>query len=225
MATLADDWFSARGIEPHVYYEAVVWIIALILLGNLLEARAKSRTSGAIRRLAGLRPDTATVVREGAEVEIPLAQLRPGDEAVVRPGEKIPADGQVVDGISHVDESMLTGEPLPVRKAPGDPVIGATLNRNGALRFRVERVGADTVLSRIILLVQQAQGIEGADPAAGRPDLRGLRAGGDLASRSRRSCCGSCSAPSPPTCRRSSRRSRCSSSRAPAPWGWRSRRR
>jgi Cu+-exporting ATPase len=157
-ATLADDWFSARGIEPHVYYEAVVWIIALILLGNLLEARAKSRTSGAIRRLAGLRPDTATVVREGVEVSIPLAQLRPGDEAVVRPGEKIPADGEVVDGISHVDESMLTGEPLPVRKAPGDTVIGATLNRNGALRFRVERVGGDTVLSRIILLVQQAQG-------------------------------------------------------------------
>jgi Cu+-exporting ATPase len=157
-ATLADDWFSAHGIQPHVYYEAVVWIIALILLGNLLEARAKGRTSGAIRRLAGLRPDTARVVRDGAEVEILLAQLRPGDEAVVRPGEKIPADGQVVGGTSHVDESMLTGEPLPVRKAPGDAVIGATLNRNGALRFRVERVGGDTVLSRIILLVQQAQG-------------------------------------------------------------------
>jgi Cu+-exporting ATPase len=157
-ATLADDWFSAHGIQPHVYYEAVVWIIALILLGNLLEARAKGRTSGAIRRLAGLRPDTARVVRDGAEVEILLAQLRPGDEAVVRPGEKIPADGQVVGGTSHVDESMLTGEPLPVRKAPGDAVIGATLNRNGALRFRVERVGGDTVLSRIFLLVQQAQG-------------------------------------------------------------------
>jgi len=158
VVTLADDWLSARGIEPHVYYEAVVWIIALILLGNLLEARAKSRTSGAIRRLAGLRPHTARVARDGVEVEIPLAQLRPGDEVVIRPGEKIPADGTVVEGASHVDESMLTGEPTPVRKGPGDTVVGATLNRNGALRVRVERVGADTVLSRIIRLVQQAQG-------------------------------------------------------------------
>jgi P-type Cu+ transporter len=157
VVTLADDWFSARGVEPQVYYEAVVWIIALILLGNLLEARAKSRTSGAIRRLIGLQPLTATVMREGAELEVPLAQLRSGDEVVVRPGEKIPADGTVLEGSSQVDESMLTGEPSPVRKLPGDPVIGATLNRNGALRFRVERVGADTVLSRIIRLVQRAQ--------------------------------------------------------------------
>ena len=156
--TLADDWLSARGVAPYVYYEAVVWIIALILLGNLLEARAKSRTSGAIRRLAGLRPSTARVVREGVEVEIPLTRLQPGDEVVVRPGEKIPADGTVVEGGSYVDEAMLTGEPTPVPKRPGDTVIGATLNRNGALRFRVERVGADTVLSRIIRLVQQAQG-------------------------------------------------------------------
>jgi P-type Cu+ transporter len=156
--TLADDWFSARGVEPHVYYEAVVWIITLILLGNLLEARAKSRTSGAIRRLARLRPSTARIVRDGVEVEIPLAQLRAGDEVVVRPGEKIPADGTVVDGAGQVDESMLTGEPTPVSKRPGDTVIGATLNRNGAFRFRAERVGADTVLSRIIRLVQEAQG-------------------------------------------------------------------
>jgi Cu+-exporting ATPase len=156
--TLADDWFAAHGIEPHVYYEAVVWIIALILLGNLLEARAKSRTSGAIRRLIGLRPATAWVMRDGVEREIPLERLRPGDEVVVRPGEKIPADGTVIDGASHVDESMLTGEPLPVRKLAGDTVIGATLNRNGALRVRVEGVGADTVLSRIIRLVQRAQG-------------------------------------------------------------------
>ena len=157
-ATVAGSWLSARGIEPHVYYEAVLWIIALILLGNLLEARARSRTAGAIRRLIGLRPLTARVVRDGVEIEVPLAQLRPAEEVLVLPGEKIPADGTVVDGSSHVDESMLTGEPTPVRKAPGDPVIGATLNRNGSLRFRVERVGADTVLSRIIRLVQQAQG-------------------------------------------------------------------
>ncbi|HUF36247.1 MAG TPA: heavy metal translocating P-type ATPase [Gemmatimonadales bacterium] len=156
--TLADDWLAARGIEPHVYYEAVIWIIALILLGNLLEARAKGRTAGAIRRLIGLRPATARVLRDGAEVEIPLGQLRADDEVLVRPGEKIPADGTVLDGTSYVDESMLTGEPVPVVKQPGDAVVGATLNRNGALRFRVDRVGADTVLSRIIRLVQEAQG-------------------------------------------------------------------
>ncbi len=157
-ATLADDWLTARGVEPHVYYDAVTWIIALILLGNLLEARAKGRTSGAIRRLIGLRPTTARVMRSGREEEIPLAALRAGDEVLVRPGEKIPADGVILDGTSHVDESMLTGEPIPVAKGPGDPVVGATLNRNGAFRFRAERVGRDTVLSRIIRLVQQAQG-------------------------------------------------------------------
>jgi P-type Cu+ transporter len=157
--TLFDRWFLARGVEPHVYYEAVVWIIALVLLGNLLEARARGQTSGAIRRLIGLRPATARVMREGSEQEIPLAELRPGDEVVIRPGETIPADGTILHGSSNVDESMLTGEPIPVAKRAGDAVIGATLNRNGAFYFRVERVGGDTVLSRIILLVQQAQGM------------------------------------------------------------------
>ena len=156
--TLFDRWFVAHGVEPHVYYEAVVWIIALVLLGNLLEARAKGQTTGAIRRLIGLRPATARVMRHGREEEVPLTALRPGDEVVVRPGETIPADGTILDGASNVDESMLTGEPIPVAKRAGDPVIGATLNRNGAFRFRVERVGQDTVLSRIIRLVQQAQG-------------------------------------------------------------------
>ena len=158
VVTLAAGWFAARGVAPHVYYEAVVVIIALILLGNLLEARARSRTSDAVRRLAGLRPATARVVRGGAEREVPLADVRVGDELVVRPGETIPVDGTVLDGTSNVDESMLTGEPLPVAKAPGAPVVGATLNRNGALRIRVDRIGRDTVLSRIIRLVQQAQG-------------------------------------------------------------------
>ncbi|MEO6055799.1 MAG: heavy metal translocating P-type ATPase [Gemmatimonadales bacterium] len=157
-ATLFADWFSAHGIEPHVYYEAVAWIIALVLLGNLLESRAKGQTSGAIRRLIGLRPATARVVRDGVEADLPLAALRPGHEVLVRPGETIAADGVIVDGTSNVDESMLTGEPIPVAKVVGDPVIGATLNRNGAFRFRVERTGGDTVLSRIIRLVQQAQG-------------------------------------------------------------------
>ena len=156
--TVAADWFLAHGVAPHVYYEAVIWIIALILLGNLLEARAKGRTAGAIRRLMGLRPATARVLRQGEEIELPLAQLRTGDEVLVRPGEQIAADGTVLDGTSYVDESMLTGEPVPVTKGPGDSVVGATLNRNGALRFRVDRTGADTVLSRIIRLVQEAQG-------------------------------------------------------------------
>ncbi len=156
--TLAEDWFLAHGVAPQVYYEAVVWIIALILLGNLLEARAKARTWEALRRLIALRPATARVVRRGREDEVPLEQLRVGDEVIVRPGETIAADGVVVDGTSHVDESMLTGEPVPVFKGPGTPVTGATLNRNGTLRFRVTRVGPDTVLSHIIRLVQQAQG-------------------------------------------------------------------
>jgi len=156
--TLFGERMRAAGLEPHVYYEAVVWIIGLILLGNLLEARAKGQTSGAIRKLIGLRPTTARVWRGGAEVEVPIAGLRPGDEVVVRPGERVAADGTVVDGTSSVDESMLTGEPLPVAKRPGDRVVGATLNRNGAFRFRVERTGADTVLAQIVRLVQSAQG-------------------------------------------------------------------
>jgi Cu+-exporting ATPase len=158
VATLAGDWLLAHGIEPQVYYETVIWIIALILLGNLLEARAKGRASAAIRRLMGLSPATARVIRGNTEEEIPLGRLRPGDEVAVRPGEQIAADGVVVAGTSYVDESMLTGEPVPVPKHPGDTVIGATINRNGAIRFRVSHVGRDTVLSRIIRLVQQAQG-------------------------------------------------------------------
>jgi Cu+-exporting ATPase len=155
--TLADDWLLAHGIEPQVYYEAVSWIIALVLLGNLLEARAKGRTSGALRRLLGLRPTTARVLRGGREEEISLDELRESDEVVVRPGEKIPADGVILGGSSYVDESMLTGEPIPVFRGAGDRVIGATLNRNGAFNFSVTRVGWDTVLSQIIRLVQQAQ--------------------------------------------------------------------
>src|SRR6185503_11582263 len=114
---------AARGIQPFEYYEPVVWIIALVLLGNLLEARAKAQTSGAIRRLIRLRPATAHVFRDGREEEVPLAVLRVGDEVLVRPGETLPSDGVVADGTSHVDESMLTGEPAPVAKAVGDRVI------------------------------------------------------------------------------------------------------
>ncbi len=156
--TLADDWFSARGIRPQVYYEPVVWIIALILLGNLLEARAKNRTWEALRRLIALRPPTARVLRGGEEQTVSLDDVRVGDRLLVRPGETIPADGVILDGSSHVDESMLTGEPEPVRKVVGDSVVGATLNRNGALQLRVTRTGEETVLARIIRLVREAQG-------------------------------------------------------------------
>ncbi|MGH7703744.1 MAG: heavy metal translocating P-type ATPase [Gemmatimonadales bacterium] len=156
--TVGESWVRAHGLIPQVYYEAVIWIIALILLGNLLEAKAKNRTVDAIRRLIGLQPATAHVVHDGIESEIPISQVRVGDELLVRPGETVPADGKVFDGAGTVDESMLTGEPMPVPKGPGDPVTGATLNRNGAFRFRVSRVGRDTVLARIIQAVQQAQG-------------------------------------------------------------------
>jgi P-type Cu+ transporter len=157
LVTLADDWLLAHGVQPQVYFEAVTWIIALILLGNILEARAKGRTSDALRRLIELRPATARVLREGRELEIPLEQLKEGDEAVVRPGEKVPADGLVLEGNSYVDESMLTGEPVPVFRGPGDRVIGATLNRSGAFHLSVVRVGSGTVLAQIVRLVKQAQ--------------------------------------------------------------------
>ncbi len=156
--TVAADWVAARGLAPQVYYEAVVWIIALVLLGNLLEARATRRTSGAIRRLLGLRPRTARVLRGGVEVEVPLGEVRVGDELLARPGERLPTDGVVIEGVSRVDESMLTGEPAPVAKGPGDPVVGATINGTGALRIRATRVGRDTVLAQIVRLVREAQG-------------------------------------------------------------------
>jgi Cu+-exporting ATPase len=156
--TLGAEWIEARGLDPHVYYEAVIWIIALVLLGNLLEARAKGRTSDAIRRLMRLRPAAARVERDGVELEVPLAEVRVGDVLIVRPGERVPTDGEVVEGRSFVDESMLTGEPEPVIKEPGAHVVGATLNRNGALRVRATRVGGDTVLAHIVSLVRSAQG-------------------------------------------------------------------
>jgi Cu+-exporting ATPase len=156
--TLGAPYFMARGVEPHVYYEAVIAIIALILLGNYLEARAKGRTSAAIRKLVALRPDTAHVVRGGEVVDLPLGEVRTGDELLVRPGETIPVDGVVLEGTTMVDEAMLTGEPTPVAKRAGSPVVGATLNRAGAIRMRATRVGGDTVLAQIIRMVKEAQG-------------------------------------------------------------------
>jgi len=157
VATVAPSLFEDHGMPAHVYFESVSWIIALVLLGNALEGRARTRTSSAIRALVGLAPRTARVVREGHEVEIDVAEVRAGDVIAVRPGERVPVDGRVTEGGSAVDESMLTGEPLPKDKAVGDRVVGGTLNGQGALRFVAERVGEDTVLAQIVTLVRHAQ--------------------------------------------------------------------
>ena len=141
----------------HTYYEASATIVTLILLGKYLEAVAKGRTSEAMKRLMGLQARSARVERGGAELELPIDEVLPADVVLVRPGERIPVDGSVLDGSSYVDESMITGEPMPVAKQAGDAVVGGTLNRTGAFRFRAEKVGADTVLARIIQLVEQAQ--------------------------------------------------------------------
>jgi P-type Cu+ transporter len=146
------------GGAGHVYLETAAVIIALILLGRFLEARAKSQTSAAIKALIGLQPRTARVLRGGSETEIPIAEVRVGDIVVVRPGEKVPVDGVLTGGQSTIDESMLSGESMPVEKRVGDAVIGATINRSGAFQFRATRVGKDTALAQIIRLVQEAQG-------------------------------------------------------------------
>jgi len=145
-------------LGSHVYFETSAVIITLIKLGKMLEARAKGRTGNAIRKLIGLRPKTATIVRDGKEVEVSLKEVKVGDVVAVRPGEKIPVDGVVLEGNSAVDESMLTGEPIPVDKSSGDTVVGATINSEGFLKFRATKVGKDTALAQIIKLVQEAQG-------------------------------------------------------------------
>ncbi|MFZ1466668.1 MAG: copper-translocating P-type ATPase [Anaerolineae bacterium] len=145
-------------LSGHVYFETAAVIITLIKLGKFLEARAKGRTSEAIKKLMGLRAKTAHVVRAGVELEVPVDDVMVGDVVLVRPGEKIPVDGVVVEGRSAVDESMLTGESLPVEKKPGDPVIGATLNKLGLLKFEATKVGKETALAQITRLVEEAQG-------------------------------------------------------------------
>jgi Cu+-exporting ATPase len=142
----------------NVYYEAAAIIVTLILLGRYLEARAKGRTSDAIRHLLGLQPKTARVRRDGVTVEFPLDQVAVGDIVLVRPGERIAVDGEVVDGASYVDESMITGEPMPVAKAADAEVVGGTINKTGAFSFRATKVGADTVLAQIVRMVETAQG-------------------------------------------------------------------
>lgn len=157
-ATIAPGFFRAQGLAPDVYYEAAAVIITLILLGRLMENRARGQTSEAIRKLMGLQAKTARLIRNGQEVDVPIAAVQIGDVILVRPGEKIPVDGEIVVGTSTLDESMVTGESIPVQKQPGDEVIGATLNKTGSFQFRATRVGKDTVLAQIVKLVQQAQG-------------------------------------------------------------------
>jgi P-type Cu+ transporter len=151
---LAERW----GFPFHLYYEIAVIVIALILMGRWMEARAKKQTGAAIRALMGLQARTARVIRGGAELDIPIEQVRVGDLVRVRPGEKVPVDGVVEQGQSAVDESMLTGESLPVEKVPGDQVIGATLNKSGSFVFKATKVGRDTALAQIVRLVEEAQG-------------------------------------------------------------------
>jgi Cu+-exporting ATPase len=158
IATVAPDFFIARGVMPDVYYEAVLFIIALVLVGNTLEARAKRQTSAALRALVALQPEVARVLRGGVEVEVPVEEVQPGETVLVRPGERVPTDGEIVSGASAVDESMLTGESLPVEKSVGDGVIGGTINRTGAFRYRATTLGASSVLAQIVTLMREAQG-------------------------------------------------------------------
>jgi P-type Cu+ transporter len=146
------------GIPGHVYFETAALIITLILVGKYLEARAKSQTSAAIKALMGLQAKTARVLRGGVEQDVPVAEVRKGEIVIVRPGEKVPVDGVIVSGRSSVDQSMITGESLPIEKGEGDTVIGATLNKSGSFQFRATRVGKETALAQIVKLVQQAQG-------------------------------------------------------------------
>ena len=157
-ATVAPDFFVSRGVAPDVYYEAVVLIIALILTGNMFEARAKQRTSSALRALVHLQPKTARVLRDANEFDLPIESVVAGDTVIVRPGERIPVDGAILVGSSAVDESMLTGESMPVTKGVGDRVIGGTMNATGAFRFRATTLGGDSVLAQIVKLMRDAQG-------------------------------------------------------------------
>jgi P-type Cu+ transporter len=151
-------FFAGGGLKPELYFDTAVLIIVLILLGRFLEARAKGRTSEAIKKLMGLQAKTARIVRDGEEIDIPIEEVVKGDLVIVRPGEKIPVDGVIKEGGSAVDESMLTGESIPVEKKAGDEVIGATINKTGTFKFEALKIGKDTVLSQIIQMVEEAQG-------------------------------------------------------------------
>ena len=157
-ATFFANFLRDRGVSPDVYYEAAVVIITLILFGRLLENRARGKTSEAIRKLIGLQAKTARVIRNNKEIDIPIQDVIIGDTILVRPGEKIPVDGEIISGNSTVDEAMITGESMPVQKQVGDEVIGATINKMGSFKFQASRIGKDTVLAQIVKLVQDAQG-------------------------------------------------------------------
>jgi Cu+-exporting ATPase len=157
-ATLAPQLFSGTdGAHPHVYYEAAAMSTTLILLGRHLEDRARVRTTAAITRLLEREPPSAVVERDGVEIEVPVDQVAAGDMVVIRPGARVPVDGEIVDGASELDESLVTGEPLPVARGPGDAVMAGSVNTTGAFRFRATRVGRDTTLRQIVRLVQEAQ--------------------------------------------------------------------
>lgn len=156
--TFFPQFWYARGLEPHVYYEAAVVIIAFVLTGKLMEERAKGNTSSAIRKLMGLQPRVARVLRGGVEEDILIDQLQVGNLIVVRPGEQIPVDGRLSEGDSFVDESMISGEPIPVEKKKGDRVLAGTINQKGSFIIKASGVGSETVLARIIRMVQEAQG-------------------------------------------------------------------
>ncbi len=157
VATFAPAVFTSRGVSPDVYYEAVLFIVALILVGNAFEARAKRETSRALRQLSELQPTTARILRDDGEVEVPIEAVERGDAIVVRPGERVPVDGEVTSGRSAVDESMLTGESMPVEKTVGSKVIGGTVNRTGAFRLRATALGAESTLAGIVKLMRDAQ--------------------------------------------------------------------
>jgi len=157
-AVLFPDFFEAGGRAAAVYFDTAVIIIALILLGRFLEIRAKGQTSEAIKKLIGMQAKTARVVRGGEDIDIPVEEVVAGDIVIVRPGEKVPVDGMIKEGYSSIDESMVTGESMPVEKKVGDGIIGATINKTGSFRFEATKVGKDTVLSQIIKLVEEAQG-------------------------------------------------------------------
>lgn len=158
IAVLIAKTLGSTTLGDHVYFETSAVIITLIVLGKLLEVRAKGRTSEAIKRLIGLQPKTARVVRNGEELDLPIAEVVTGDELIVRPGERIAVDGEIIDGRSAIDESMITGESLPIDKMPGNAVIGGTINKQGMLRIRATKVGRDSALGQIVHLVEQAQG-------------------------------------------------------------------
>lgn len=156
--TIYPQFWHARGIHPHVYYEAAAVVITFISLGKLMEEKAKSNTSSAIKKLMGLQPKTVKVIVNGKEEEVPIAKVKVSDEIIVKPGERIPVDGVVSGGSSFIDESTISGEPIPVEKKKGDKVFAGTVNQKGSIQFIAEKVGGDTVLAHIIKMVQEAQG-------------------------------------------------------------------